>query len=131
MPIQIRHSKHDQALIQCDFIGNWNHEECAQALQSAAQAIEYTNGGKDTILIFNMESMNTPSVSVLDFIGNLLETHASQLAMFVVVSTDLLLTSMLQLNTAFYEYFGVQLIVADTLAEAQKLLTQWRAPLGH
>jgi hypothetical protein len=118
-------------IVQCDFIGNWNHEDCDHALQLATNTIERTSTSKEMVLIFNMEAMNTPSVNVLDFIGSLLETQAARLAMFVVVSTDLLLTSMLQLNTAFYEYFGVQLIVADTFTEAQKLLAQWRAPLGH
>lgn len=131
MPIDVRYAKNNNHAVQCDFSENWNDDDFERALVLAKNTIAANARRQRCAVIFNMETMNTPSVSVLDFMGNLLESHAAQLETYIVISRDPLLTSMLQLNEAFYEYFGVQLILADSLPEALKLVGQRRASLGY
>lgn len=131
MPIDVRYVKNENHIIQCDFSANWNDDDFDYALALTKQAVSSAARLQRCVVVFNMETMSTPSVSVLDFMGNLLESHAAFLETYVVISRDPLLTSMLQLNEAFYEYFGVQLILADSLPEALKLVGQRRASLGY
>ncbi len=124
MAIQARWDQQSAQVIRFDFGERWASGSDDQMMELSKLLLAQSSGQVRGALqaIFNLNDSQTPSVQVLEVIRRVLAFREHQFERFVVVSKDVLLVALLQLMQPFYEHFGVQVHVVESLPAAYTAL---------
>jgi hypothetical protein len=125
MPIMVKWDDEAQSVVLMRFQGKWSWDEMYKAAQESV-ALRKAKTHRCALILDLLQGANVPT-GALTHLRNALSISSEDREITVVLTDKPFLKTLYTMFTKLYKKLGDTLFLADTMEDARRVISEWRA----